>query len=401
MTNTLKPLTESNREHSLDTLRGFAIIGVLFALFLEWDNLGVPSGSEQTSAFKIVDQAARIFLHGKAYNLLAFLFGYGFALQASRAKQKGINLLPYALRRALGLFILGTLHAVLLRDGDILAPYAICSLFIIALRNSSDRKILVALGISLLIPSIYYLVLKWTGNQPAPWGVQVKGTGLFAKNISYLLQHWYPHFIETQYGALVLFFVGMYASRKQWLEKLQNNPRQLNILFLTGVLLYVPYFFIPWQKLFPHDPDFASPRFYQSLANRFLRGTIRLPFTWGIDFVYIAIILHLLRRTSTKKMLQPLTNIGKMALTNYVVPDMFFIPMYVILNLWSKVPATQQVMMATTFAIFLGVFSTWWLKRYNFGPFEWLLRSFTYWKWQPMKKEETIQTAESIILIKN
>ena len=393
MTTTFKPVTESSREQSLDTLRGFAIIGVLFALFLEWDNLGVPPGNEQTNAFKFIDQAANIFLHGKAYNLLAFLFGYGFALQASRAKQKGINLLPFALRRALGLFLLGTLHAVLLRDGDILAPYAICSLFIIALRNSSSRKILVAIGISLLIPYIYYLVLKWTGNQPPPWKeVQVKGTGLFAKNIALLLQHWYPHFIQLQYGALVLFLVGMYASRKQWLEKLQNNLRQLNILFLTGVLLYVSYFFIPWQKIFPYDTDFASPRFYQSLVNAFLKGILKLPFTWAIDLMYIAIILHLLRRTSTKKMLQPLTNIGKMALSNYLLPDMFFIPLYVIFNLWSKVPALQQVMMATACAIFLGVFSTWWLKRYDFGPFEWLLRSFTYWKWQPMKKKEIIQT---------
>jgi uncharacterized protein len=86
-----------------------------------------------------------------------------------------------------------------------------------------------------------------------------------------------------------------------------------------------------------------------------------------------------------------------MALTNYLVPDMFFISLYLIFNLWSKVSATQQVMMAIAFAIFLGVFSTWWLKRYNFGPFEWLLRSFTYWKWQPMKKKETIQTAEIVL----
>jgi uncharacterized membrane protein YeiB len=76
----------------------------------------------------------------KAYNLLAFLFGYGFAMQAMRAKQKDINLLPFALRRALGLFILGTLHAILLRDGDIVAPYAICSLFIFHSETAVIKK---------------------------------------------------------------------------------------------------------------------------------------------------------------------------------------------------------------------------------------------------------------------
>ena len=83
-----------------------------------------------------------------------------------------------------------------------------------------------------------------------------------------------------------------------------------------------------------------------------------------------------------------------MAMSNYLVPDMFFIPLYLIFNLWSKVPATQQVMMAITFTIFLAIFSTWWLKRYKFGPFEWMLRSFAYWKWQQMKKKETIQIVE-------
>jgi len=32
------------------------------------------------------------------------------------------------------------------------------------------------------------------------------------------------------------------------------------------------------------------------------------------------------------------------------------------------------------------LFSKWWMARYTMGPFEWLLRSFTYWKWQPIKK---------------
>ena len=101
-------------------------------------------------------------------------------------------------------------------------------------------------------------------------------------------------------------------------------------------------------------------------------------------------------------MLQPLTNIGKMALTWYLLPDMFFIPLFFILfSLWAKVPVLNQLLMATGFAIFLAVFSTWWLKRFRFGPFEWLLRSFTYWKWQPMKKKEIIQTAERIFLTKN
>lgn len=31
------------------------------------------------------------------------------------------------------------------------------------------------------------------------------------------------------------------------------------------------------------------------------------------------------------------------------------------------------------------VFSVWWLRRYRFGPAEWLWRSLAYWKPQPMR----------------
>ena len=396
MTATINPVTETNREQSLDTLRGFAIIGVLFALFVAWDNFGVPPGDESTKSFKIIDWAANTFLHGKAYNLLAFLFGYGFALQASRAKQKGIDLRPFALRRALGLFLLGTIHAVLLRDGDILAPYAICSLFIIILRNSSNKRILLAILFTLFIQTIYYLILKWSGAKPAPWGVQDEGMSLIEKNFAYLTQHWYPHFVEIHSWSLLMFLVGMLLSRRKWIERIQNNSRQLSLLFIIGLILYILYFLIPWEKVFPFKLDFNSSSFYGNLFMKFLRSTIAGPFSLGIDMVYIAIILHLLRKTATRKMLQPLTNMGKMALTNYLLPDMLFIPLVVTLNLWSKIPVIQQVMMAIVFTIFLAWFSTWWLKRYNFGPFEWLLRSFTYWRWQTMRKrkKEIMQPAE-------
>jgi uncharacterized protein len=37
--------------------------------------------------------------------------------------------------------------------------------------------------------------------------------------------------------------------------------------------------------------------------------------------------------------------------------------------------------------IFQIVFSNIWMKYFLFGPFEWLWRSLTYWKIQPMKKK--------------
>jgi len=67
MTAILQPVTETQREKNLDTLRGFAIIGVLFALFLEWDNLGIAPGEEKTNSFKFIHQAANIYYQDAIY----------------------------------------------------------------------------------------------------------------------------------------------------------------------------------------------------------------------------------------------------------------------------------------------------------------------------------------------
>ena len=36
--------------------------------------------------------------------------------------------------------------------------------------------------------------------------------------------------------------------------------------------------------------------------------------------------------------------------------------------------------------LFQAFFSAWWMKRYRFGPMEWLWRSLTYWQRQPLKR---------------
>ena len=42
-------------------------------------------------------------------------------------------------------------------------------------------------------------------------------------------------------------------------------------------------------------------------------------------------------------------------------------------------------------------FSRWWLARFRFGPAEWLWRSATYGRWQPMRRERmTAETAPAV-----
>jgi uncharacterized protein len=102
--------------------------------------------------------------------------------------------------------------------------------------------------------------------------------------------------------------------------------------------------------------------------------------------------LYLLYLRNNK--MKPFANMGRMALTNYLSQSLIMIPACFIFGLFDHFTPLKTLAWSVGIWIAQAIFSTWWLKRYNFGPFEWLLRSFTYWKWQPMKKKETIQTAE-------
>ena len=86
-----------------------------------------------------------------------------------------------------------------------------------------------------------------------------------------------------------------------------------------------------------------------------------------------------------------LAAVGQMALTNYLMHSILcvFIFWGIGLGLCGKLERWQQ------FLVVLGVWTLqllWsrpWLNRFHFGPFEWLWRSLTYMKKQPMKRIES------------
>ena len=84
--------------------------------------------------------------------------------------------------------------------------------------------------------------------------------------------------------------------------------------------------------------------------------------------------------------------VGKMAFSNYVMQSL--IGNFVFLNAGLGFMGQVGPVFSTLFGIsvFIGqiIFSTIWLKYYNFGPIEWLWRSATYHEWQPMLRNKLI-----------
>jgi uncharacterized protein len=107
----------------------------------------------------------------------------------------------------------------------------------------------------------------------------------------------------------------------------------------------------------------------------------------ALSLFYASAIVLLAQRVAWKKWLAPLAPVGRMALSNYLFQSLVFITLFYSygLGFGGKVgPARLTVLSAFVFVLQI-LLSRWWLRRFRFGPAEWLWRTLTYGKLQPLR----------------
>ena len=87
-----------------------------------------------------------------------------------------------------------------------------------------------------------------------------------------------------------------------------------------------------------------------------------------------------------------------MAFTNYLMQSIFCATIFYGFGfgLYGKLERYEQYYVVGAIWLFQIIFSNIWLQYYRFGPFEWVWRSLTYWKKQPMKRKEEKEDEEII-----
>lgn len=103
---------------------------------------------------------------------------------------------------------------------------------------------------------------------------------------------------------------------------------------------------------------------------------------------YVGTFVLLLRRRFFQRACAWLVPMGRMALTNYLTHSLVFsILFYGYGAGWfNQVPRFPQMGLVLAMIVFQAVFSALWLARFRYGPMEWLWRSATYLKWQPLRR---------------
>jgi uncharacterized protein len=116
-------------------------------------------------------------------------------------------------------------------------------------------------------------------------------------------------------------------------------------------------------------------------------GAGRALATVTLALAYGAFIIGVVSTQFGAKLLGWAAPLGRMAFTNYLAQSLIFSAVFYSygFGLFGRLGASTALALGVAVYAAQVIFSGWWLKRYNFGPIEWLWRTLMYGHLQPMK----------------
>lgn len=428
-------MQHSNRIHTLDALRGIAILGILLMNILWFgmpemavEDLGVRgeySGPNFRSWWII-----EVFFHGTMRGMFSLLFGASavLILEQYAKRSNPDDAAQFYSRRLLVLFLFGLFNAyILLWSGDILYTYAIAGMFIFPLYRLPVKRLLIVAGIVMLL---FSLKTTWQHHRPlrlkqaadAALAIDTTKTKLtiiqkadieawksfereqtldykreadrdqiartqgdfwtfflYSAGISaYLETDFVYHFFFLD--AFTFMLIGIALFRLGILSGMRSKRFYL-ILGLIGYAIGFPIYYLVAKTRVecgfnPYETALREPFSIQQFG--------RLGLTLG-NLGFLSLLFKLPITSWLTKFMAP---IGRMAFTNYLMQSMIGTVLFsgFGFGLFNKLQRYELYYVVGAVWIFQIIFSHLWMRTYALGPFEWLWRSATHWKWQKFER---------------
>jgi uncharacterized protein len=346
-------------------------------------------------AVSLADRSAsfvRAFLfETKFYLLFSFLFGYSFTLQMRAAERDGKPFVPRMVRRLVGLWVIGVLHAVVLYYGDILTTYAVLGAVLLLLRRRGD--VFMACAAMALVLAVS-LVWAGVGHMYSQMDMQMATQAAYAEaeaalaayratpalvvmqHLRDLSQVWWVTGLVQAPAALAMFFAGFIAGRRGLLAHVEGHGKLLRKVLVWGLAIGLP-----------GALAYGLPALRLDDAVRELMGLavtlLTAPF---LTAAYAAGMLLVFQTGPGRVLAQWLAPAGRMALSNYLLQSLVCAWIFLAYGLRWIGTVGPLASFAIALAIFAGnlVFSRWWMHHFTFGPVEWLLRAFTNLQLPPL-----------------
>lgn len=425
----LAPVGERERIASIDVLRGVAVLGI-FVMNIPW-MANSPSwfmDPARDPNYDAWDQLAWLFSHlffdAKMMAIFSALFGAGIIIMTQRAEARGASLLGVYYRRMGWLLFFGMIHAYLIWEGDILVTYALCGMLLYPLRRLPSAALL---AIGLIAVMVFIPLNIWMGEE-------MIATRQKAGEIESMLAQSGEPATPEQQGIL-----DAWDMQRVWFDPSPEQLEEEAQKFQEGYVGFLPHrasfafglqmYFLFWglwragglmlvgMALMKWGVFSATrtPRFYVSLMIAgYLVGLSIVGYgvdrmvgrqfsfehvmTTGLLWNYVGslfvalghvgLVMTLCRIGALKALQRILAAVGRMAFTNYIAQSVIGTLIFYGygLGLWGEYGRAEMLLFVGGVWAILMIWSPLWLRAFRAGPLEWLWRSLTYWKAQPLRR---------------
>ncbi|HET8548605.1 MAG TPA: DUF418 domain-containing protein [Bryobacteraceae bacterium] len=420
------PVDQTERITALDSLRGFALLGILLMNIVPfgiyggaYDNPTVAGGSGGPNL--AVWAVLHVLAEGKMRCLFSLVFGASVILLTSRLEKRG-DAADIYYRRTLWLLLFGIAHAYLLWLGDILYPYALCALILYPFRRMSARGLLITGSVFLVLTSLAYVghsfgqrtmlergraaiaaeqkgqkltpeqqdqkreYENWRRfNRPAAEELAKDAQGwrgdpltVIATRARFIgMFHGKPYYSPMNWDIWSMMFLGM-ALMKLGVLGAGRSTRAYALMAIVGYGIGIPL--NTWTAAVIIRSNF-DPVTQTLMGSTYDIGRL------SIALGHLGMIMLLCRKHALGWLTSRLGAIGQMAFSNYILQSIlcaFFFTGYG-LAMYGRLQRYQLYYVVAAIWILQMIVSPIWLRHFRFGPLEWAWRSLTYWNRQPMR----------------
>ena len=428
------PVNQQERIIILDSLRGFAILGILLMNIPSFA-LPNPVGGDPsilnewgTINFKVWNFVSW-FPEGTQRAIFSMLFGAGILLFVGGKEKRLDGLLPadYFFRRQLWLIVFSLIDVfILLWSGDILLGYACLGMIMYSFRKLSPKALLIGAGLCFvfmlarenrdlyqdkkmihrgeMVAVIDTSVTKLTVIQKEQLGAMqdfksrttpegrvkrmekaiLKTQGSYEELYEYRTNRYVDDLVRYLFfgiwDVLLFMFLGM-AFFKMGILTGQANVKVYWGMCIVGLGTGLTLSYFRLQQLvdvkfnwfeYTKKFDFAFYELSRTFRSIGILGSLMLLYKSGV-FKWLFALLR---------------PVGQMAFTNYLMQSLmcglFFYG--VGFGMYGQLQRHEIYYVVGAVWIFQIIYSHIWLRFFRFGPLEWAWRSLTYWKKQPFRK---------------
>ncbi len=413
---------------TIDAVRGFALLGIIAVHMVEQYLGSPPPASKANQDLWVVDAVAlglvSLLFVGKFFAMFSLLFGVSFFIQMDRAAARGQAFEGRFTWRLAVLFAIGMAHHLVYR-GDILASYAVMGLVLLVYYRVSDRWLL-ATSVAVLVGAPRLMLAIWTAATGAEVSLSVGDettlqaywdtlkTGSMSA-VAWLNLHegiwpklqflfgWFGRGYQT----LGLFLLGLYLGRHRWHERIDaRRPAVRRLMWWSiaasigavavGAAMFGAAYTMGLMPQAAGPGGAGAPAAMPPLWLVVAGFTCYDVFNLGVMGAFLCGFLRLYWRPGPHRVLRWFAPVGRTALTNYVAQSLVgaFIYYGYGLGLLGDIGAAAGLGLAAI--IFAGQMaaSAVWLRYFRYGPLEWLWRSATYLRLQPIMKGSALALSE-------